>query len=134
MSPQLTTSWLISLGFRDRLRAVFLFVRAFARDFDLKNQAPDFSGADRFMPFPKGSIFENESAHWPYVCELVRYAREPQLRGAWHLHARRAHGDVRPDDDDARQRGDERQQRDDALARDASAIVPSGVPPGFDGI
>ena len=77
------------------------------------------------MPFPKGSIFENESAHWPYVCELVRYAREPQLRGAWHLHARRAHGDVRPDDDDAPQRGDERQQRDDALARDASAIVPS---------
>ena len=77
------------------------------------------------MPFPNDSIFENESAHWSYVCELVRYAREPQPRGAWHLHAPRAHGDVRPDDDDALLRGDERRQRDDALAMDASAIVPS---------
>jgi hypothetical protein len=77
------------------------------------------------MPFPKGSIFENENAHWSCVCELVRYAREPQPRGAWHLHAPRAHGDVRPDDDDALLRGDERPRRDDALARDASAIVPS---------
>ena len=86
------------------------------------------------MPFPKGVIFENESVQWSYVCELVRYAREPQLRGAWHLRARRAHGDVRPDDDDALQRDDERQQRDDALERDASGIVPSDVPPCLDGI
>jgi len=36
-----------------------------------------------------------------------------------------AHGDVRPGDDDALLRGDERRRCDDALVRDASAIVPS---------
>lgn len=74
---------------------------------------------------PLKPIFENESAQWSNVCELVHYARGPQPRGAWHLHAPRAHGDVRPDDDDALLRGDERRRCDDALARDASAIVPS---------
>ena len=85
--------------------------------------APEPTG---FAPFSKDSIFENESAHCSYVCELVRCALEPQPRGAWHLHAPRAHGDVRLDDDDALLRGDEQRHCDDALARDALAIVPLG--------
>jgi hypothetical protein len=76
-------------------------------------------------PFPKDPIFENANAYWSYVYELVRYALEPQRRDASHLHAPRAHGDVRPDDDNALLRGDERRHCDDALARDASAILPS---------
>jgi hypothetical protein len=63
-----------------------------------------------------------------YVCELVRYAREPQSRDAWRPRVPRARDDARPDDDDARQRGDARQRCDDALERDALVIVPSGVP------
>ena len=63
-----------------------------------------------------------------YVCELVRYAREPPSRDAWRPHVPHARDDARPDDDDARQRGDERRRCDDALERDALVIVPFGVP------
>jgi hypothetical protein len=77
----------------------------------------------RLVPFTN-SIFENESVQCSYVYELVRYALEPQPRGAWHPHAPRAHGDVRPDDDDGLLRGDEQRHCDDALAGDASATVP----------
>ena len=63
-----------------------------------------------------------------YVCELLRYAREPQSRDAWRPRVPRARDDARPDDDDARQRGDARQRCDDALERDALVIVPFGVP------
>ena len=55
-----------------------------------------------------------------HICERVRYAREPQLRAAWHLRARRARGDARPDDDAAPRRGGARPPDDDAHALDAS--------------
>jgi hypothetical protein len=74
-------------------------------------------------------IYENESGQSWYVYERARYVREPQLRAAWLLRARRPRGDARPDDDDARRRGGERRLRDDAHAPDASVIVPSALAP-----
>ena len=91
---------------------------------DRCREAPNFSGA---VTGPR-SICESGSALLSYVCELVRYAREPQSRDAWRRRVPRARDDARPDDDDARQRGDERQRCDDALERDALVIGPSGVP------
>ena len=41
-----------------------------------------------------------------YVCELARYAHEPQLRAPALPRARRVRGDARPDDDDAPRRGE----------------------------
>ena len=69
-----------------------------------------------------------------YVCELVRYAREPQSRDAWRPRVPRARDDARPDDDDARRRGDARQHCDDALERDALVLVPFGVPSYLSGL
>jgi hypothetical protein len=63
-----------------------------------------------------------------YVCEQGRCVHEPQLRAAWLLRARRAHGDARPDDDDARRRDGERPPSDDARAPDALVTVPSELP------
>jgi len=48
--------------------------------------------------------------------EEGRYVPEPQLHAAWLLHARRARGGARPDDDDARRRDGERPLSDDARA------------------
>jgi hypothetical protein len=74
-------------------------------------------------------IYEIECGRSWHVCERARYARERQLRAAWHLRARRARGDARPDDDDAPRRGGERPPDDDAHALDALVTVPYELPP-----
>jgi hypothetical protein len=60
-----------------------------------------------------------------YVCELVHYAREPQLHVALPPRARQQRDGAQLDGDDARRHGGERRLSDDAPAPDASVLVPS---------
>ena len=70
-------------------------------------------------------IYENVCGQSPYVCELVHYAREPQLHVALPPRARQQRDGAQLDGDDARRHGGERQLSDDAPAPDASVLVPS---------
>jgi hypothetical protein len=70
-------------------------------------------------------ISANECAQSSYVCELVHYAREPQLHVALPPRARQQRDGARLDGDDARRHGGERRLSDDARAPDASVLVPS---------
>jgi hypothetical protein len=68
-------------------------------------------------------IYENACGQSSYVCELVHYAREPQLHVALPLRARQQRDGAQLDGDDARRHGGERRLSDDAPAPDASVLV-----------
>jgi hypothetical protein len=70
-------------------------------------------------------IYENACEQSSYVCELVHYAREPQLRVVLPPRARQQRDGAQLDGDDARRHGGERQLSGDAPAPDASVLVPS---------
>ena len=70
-------------------------------------------------------IYENACGQSSYVCELVHYAREPQLHVALPPRARQRRDGAQLDGDDARRHGGERRLSDDAPAPDASVLVPS---------
>jgi hypothetical protein len=76
-------------------------------------------------------IYEYVCGQSSYVCELVHYAREPQLHVALPPRARQQRDGAQLDGDDARRHGGERRLSDDAPAPDASVLVPSEVLPLF---
>ena len=59
-------------------------------------------------------IYENACGQSSYVCELVHYAREPQLHVSLPPRARQQHDGAQLDGDDARRHGGERRLSDDA--------------------
>jgi hypothetical protein len=72
-------------------------------------------------------IYENVYGQSSYVCELVHYAREPQLHVALPPCARQQRDGAQLDGDDAQRHGGALRLSDDAPAPDASVLVPSEV-------
>ena len=79
----------------------------------------------RTLRCSRAVTYENACGQSPCVCELVHYAREPQLHVALPPRARQRRDGAQLDGGDAQRHDGGRRPDDDAPAPDASVLVPS---------